>query len=177
MAQNIYWSIYIYIQDTIIISSYKYSYGFWNVGGFLRPPLRSKISFSMAGARNSDSINRLFGRQNHIYLAFDEYFSSAGTWKSQLTLNMFFGLCRIYLAFDFIFPSRAEGKVRTLNIYEVVCSCYFKILSYIFSVRFHFSLTGRGESGDTKYIWGDFSIFVHIYLAFPLVSARKSDRR
>jgi hypothetical protein len=138
---------------------------------------RKNSAFPRQAHGKSEFINRVFVRQNHIYLAFDEHFPSAGTWKSQLTLNMFFGLCRIYLAFDCIFPSRAEGKVRTLNIYEVVFSCYLKILSYIFSVRFHFSLTGRGESGDTKYIWGDFSIFVHIYLAFPLVSARKSDRR
>jgi hypothetical protein len=116
----------------------------------VRRPQKSAFPWQAHG--KSEFINRVFGKQNHIYLAFDEHFPSAGTWKSQLTLNMFFGLCRIYLAFDFIFPSRAEGKLRTLNIYEVVCSCYFKILSYIFSVRFHFSLTGRGESGDTKYI-------------------------
>jgi hypothetical protein len=122
------------------------------VEGFsgVRRPQKSAFPWQAHG--KSEFINRVFGKQNHIYLAFDEHFPSAGTWKSQLTLNMFFGLCRIYLAFDFIFPSRAEGKLRTLNIYEVVCSCYFKILSYIFSVRFHFSLTGRGESGDTKYI-------------------------
>ena len=65
-------------------------------------------------------------------------------------------LFHIYLAFDCTFPSQAEGKMMTLNIYEVS-------FSYIFSVRLHFSLTGRGKSDDTKYIWG---VFVHIYVAF-----------
>ena len=45
-----------------------------------------------------------------------------------MTLNICIGskferneiFARIYLAFDFTFPSQAEGKVMTLNIYEVI---------------------------------------------------------
>ena len=74
-----------YIQDTIIIISYVYIYAFWKCWGFLRVPLVSKINFSIKGTWNSHSINRLFGRQNHIYLAFDRTFPHRGcgivTWR------------------------------------------------------------------------------------------------
>ena len=85
----------------------------------------------------------------YIYVAFDCTFPSQAEGKV-MTLNIYELFFHICLAFDCTFPSQAEGKVTaTLNIYEVLFSCDFHILSYIFSVRLHFSLTGRGKSNDS----------------------------
>ena len=102
-----------------------------------------------------------------------------GVRNSHLRLNMCFGLSRIYLAFDDTFPFRVDGKVTTLNIYEVLFSCYFIIFHIYLAFDFTFPSPLHGKVMTLTTYDIDFSYklsyMFSVRLHFPLTCRWKSD--
>ena len=102
--------IYIYIQDTIIINSYKYSYGFWNCRLVMRLAPRTKINFSMAGAREKWVYKSRF-RETKPYIFSVRWALSLGRHveKSVDAKYVFWTLSYIF-SVRFHFPLASRGK-------------------------------------------------------------------
>jgi hypothetical protein len=118
----------IYIQDTIIINSYKYSYGFWNLGVLLRPPLTPKINFSIAGTRKSEFKKSPF-RETKPYIFSVRWvlFLGRHVEKSVDAKYVFWTLSYIF-SVRFHFPLASRGKSEDA---KYIRSCVFMLFSYI----------------------------------------------